>query len=122
MEKSVEGIWVSEFLFRLFSVWLEAAKLGRIVTHSPTAEARRAATHMKQVEALKKWSPSDLPSWLDEEFYRREILLRLSEFTVKKIRAVVDVSHPYATLIKRGLRIPHPRHWSNLARLVGLSS
>ena len=100
---------------------IETAKLGRIATHSPVAEARRAATHMKQVEALRKWSPSDLPSWLDEEFYRRKILPRLSEFTVKKIRVAIDVSHPYATLIKRGLKIPHRRHWMRLAGLAGVS-
>jgi CRISPR-associated endonuclease Cas1 len=100
---------------------IETAKLGRIATHSPAAEARRAATHMKQVEAQRKWNPSELPSWLDEEFYRREILPRLSEFTVKKIRVAIDVSHPYATLVKRGLRIPHPRHWLRLAKLAGIS-
>lgn len=101
---------------------IETAKLGRIATHSPAAEARRAATHMKQVEALRKWNPSGLPSWLDEEFYRREILPRLSEFTVKKIRVAIDVSHPYATLIKRGLKIPHPRHWVALAKLLEIRS
>jgi hypothetical protein len=98
---------------------LETAKLGRIATHTPIAEGRRAATHMKQVEALRKWNPSDLPSWLDEEFYRREILPRLSALTVKSIRTAIDVSHPYATLIKRGDRIPHPRHWMRLAKLSG---
>lgn len=89
---------------------IETAKLGRIATHSTIAETRRAGTHMKQVEALRKWDPSDLPSWFDEQFYRREILPRLSDFTARKIREAMDVSHPYATLIKRGLKIPHPRH------------
>ncbi len=98
---------------------LEQAKLGRIATHSVNAEARRSATHAKQVEALRKWNPSDLPKWLDEDFYRREILPGLSAFTVKKIRLTIDVSHPYATLIKRGLSIPHPRHWLPLAELTG---
>ena len=65
---------------------LEKAKLGRIATHSPIAEARRSATHMKQVEALRKWNPSELPRWLDEDFYQREILPRLENFTVKKIK------------------------------------
>jgi hypothetical protein len=66
---------------------LEKAKLGRMVaTHSPIAEARRAATHAKQVEALRSWNPSELPKWLDEDFYRVEVLPRLSEFTTKKIR------------------------------------
>jgi hypothetical protein len=76
---------------------------------------------MKQVEAQRRWKPEELPKWLDEEFYRREILPRLSSFTVKAIRLAVDVSHPYATLVKRGDRIPHPRHWIRLAELVGVS-
>ena len=99
---------------------LEKAKLGRIATHSPLAEARRTATHAKQVEALRRWNPAELPKWLDEDFYRREILPRLSAFTVKAIRLAIDVSHPYAILIKRGERIPHPRHWVRLARLAGV--
>lgn len=98
---------------------LEKAKLGRIATHSPVAETRRAATHAKQVEALRKWNPADLPSWLDEDYYRREVLPRLCAFTVKTIRTTIDVSHPYATLVKRGDRIPHPRHWVALSRLTG---
>ena len=47
-----------------------------------------------------------------------EILPRLSEFTVKKIRVAIDVSHPYATLIRRGKKFP--RHWLSLAQLLKL--
>jgi CRISPR-associated endonuclease Cas1 len=95
------------------------AKLGRIATHSATAEARRSATQARQAEALRKWHPSDLPTWLDEDCYRREILPRLAKFTVKKIRLAIEVSHPYATLIRREVSIPHPRHWLPLAELTG---
>jgi CRISPR-associated endonuclease Cas1 len=98
---------------------LEQAKLGRIATHSATAEARRSATQTKQVEALRKWNPADLPTWLDEDVYRQEILPLLSKFTVKSIRLKLGVSHPYATLIRRGMSIPHPRHWLPLAELAG---
>ena len=97
------------------------ARLGRIATHSAIEEARRAATHAKQVEALRRWNPADLPKWLDEDFYRRGILPTLSKFTMKSIRKATGVSHPYATLIKRGDRIPHPRHWMRLAGLAGVS-
>lgn len=98
---------------------LKQAKLGRIATHSASAEALRSASQAKQAEALRKWNPSDLPRWLDEEFYRQEILPRLAKLTVKKIRLAIDVSHPYATLIRRGMSIPHPRHWLSLAKLTG---
>jgi hypothetical protein len=77
---------------------------------------------MKQVEALKKWNPSDLPEWLDEEFYRVRIMPKLTDVTVKTIRAAIDVSHPYAAMIRKGERIPHPRHWMALANLVCVSA
>jgi hypothetical protein len=99
---------------------LEQAKLGRIATHSATAEARRAATQRKQFDAIRKWNPSELPDWLNKKAYRREILPRLSTFTVKAIRLALDVSHPYATNIRRGTAIPHPRHWVALATLAGV--
>lgn len=78
------------------------------VIPTPTIDriAQRSATHMKHVEALKKWNPSELPKWLDEDFYRQEILSRLSEFTVKAIRLELSVSHLCATPIKRGQSIP----------------
>jgi len=100
---------------------LRQAKLGHIATHSAIAEARRSATQAKQAQAMSKWNPSELPKWLDEDFYRREILPRLSTFTVKRLQLAIDVSHPYATLVRRGDRMPHPRHWLVLAKLVGVS-
>jgi len=100
---------------------LRQAKLGQIATHSAIAEARRAATRKRQAEAQSKWDSSTLPKWLDEDVYRQKILPLLSTFTVKTIRLAIDVSHPYATLIRRGDRMPHPRHWSVLAKLVGVS-
>lgn len=98
---------------------LKQAALGRIATHSASAEAMRSATQAKQAEALRKWNPSDLPKWLTEDVYRQDILPRLSKFTVKAIRLTLGVSHPYATLIRRGVSIPHPRHWMPLAELTG---
>src|SRR6516165_4510846 len=57
---------------------LRQAKLGQIATHSAIAEARRSATQAKQAKALRKWNPSELPKWLDEDFYRAKILPRLA--------------------------------------------
>ena len=80
--------------------------------------ARVSATRKKQDQAQHKWDSSTLPKWLDEDFYRREILPKLFPITVKRLRLAIDVSHPYATLIKRGDKIPHPRHWLTLAKLA----
>lgn len=89
--------------------------------HCASAEAQRSATQTKDAEALRKWDPCDLPTWLDEDCYRREILPRLANLTVSHIRAALGVSKRDATNIRAGKRLPHPRHWKTLAQLAGVS-
>jgi hypothetical protein len=100
---------------------IEAARLGRIATHSQKAEARRAATQHRHAAALKAWDPSSKPAWLSEETYRNEIQPRLASVTVPTISSALGVSEPYAADIRAGRRRPHPRHWPMLARLVGVT-
>ena len=97
---------------------IEAAKLGRVATHSPKAEALRAATMRTQEAAKRAWRPSDLPEWLTENVYREQIQPRLATFTVSAVSSALGVSKPYATDIRSGKRVPHPRHWFRLARFV----
>jgi CRISPR-associated endonuclease Cas1 len=99
---------------------IEAAKLGRVATHSLKAEAKRAETQRRHAAERKAWRPSDNPSWLSDETYRKQILPRLDRFTVPAIAAKLGMSKPYATEIRLGKRIPHPRHWNSLAQLVGV--
>lgn len=100
---------------------INAAKLGRVATHTPKAEARRAATMQRQEAAKQAWKPSDLPEWLNEKTYREKIQPRLAAFTVAAIASALGISKPYATDIRAGKRMPHPRHWEKLAQRVDLS-
>jgi len=99
---------------------IEAAKLGRIATHSREAEALRAKTQRKHASALAAWSPADLPQWLNEEAYRTKVQPALAGLTVPAIKIALGISEPYATDIRAGRRIPHPRHWHALAQLSGV--
>jgi len=102
--------------------FINAAKLGRIATHSPKAEALRAATMRRQEAAKREWKPSDLPGWLNEMAYREQIQPKLATFVVSAIASALGISKPYATNIRAGKRVPHPRHWQKLAWLVRGSS
>ncbi len=84
------------------AILIEAAKLGRIATHSPDAEALRAATQRRQVAARKAWRSSDQPAWLTGQFYIKEIQPRLSELTSSVIGSTLSVSKPYAAEIRAG--------------------
>ena len=101
---------------------VKAAKLGRMNTHSPEAQARRSETKKRQDAALKSWNPADKPDWLDENFYRRKIQPELLAVQVPTIQKSLSISEPYALRIRGGRSIPHPRHWMSLAKLVRVSS
>jgi hypothetical protein len=100
---------------------IEAAKIGRIATHSRKAEALRSATKRRHDAELKAWRPSDLPDWLGEEIYRQKVQPLLAGISIPKIAAILGISEPYATDIRAGKRIPHRRHWMRLARLAGVT-
>lgn len=89
-------------------------------THDPIAQARRAEAQRRQAAALKAWKSSDKPEWLDEKTYREKIQPCLARIAVPTIVSALTVSVPYATNIRAGRCIPHPRHWLALARLVGV--
>ena len=101
---------------------IEAAKAGRVATIGVKAQALRSATQRRQAAVLKAWNPSDKPEWLDAKTYREKILPRLKGITVPTILSALVVSEPYATNIRAGRCIPHPRHWLALALLVGISA
>jgi len=66
------------------------------------------------------WDPKSLPSWLTEECYAQRIQPLLGSKKIREIAEVMQVSGPYAALIRSGRRQPHPRHWLTLSRLLGL--
>jgi CRISPR-associated endonuclease Cas1 len=102
--------------------FVDVARCGRVASHSQEAEVLRAKTQRKHAAALATWKPSELPEWLNEEAYRTKIQPALAGTMVPAISTALGVSEPYATEIRRGRRMPHPRHWQTLAQLVGISS
>jgi CRISPR-associated endonuclease Cas1 len=100
---------------------IEAAKLGRVATHKPKAEALRAETQRRHAAEQRAWRASgEIVSFTPEQ-YIDQISPKLRMLTVPEISSALAVSEPYATHIRDGRRIPHPRHWRELARLTGIS-
>jgi len=96
------------------------ASEGRVVSHTATAEAKRSKTQLANHATLQEWSASDQPSWLTAKFYAEKIQPLLASLSSSAIVRHLAVSRGYAAEIRRG-RVPHPRHWHTLARLLGLS-
>jgi CRISPR-associated endonuclease Cas1 len=100
--------------------FLKIAEQGRMASHSAESEFKRGATQRKRHEARRNWRVWDHPAWLTEQFYTEQIQPRLGAAEVKTIAATLGVSVTYASYIRAGRRVPHPRHWLILAPLAGV--
>ena len=82
---------------------------GRVAAHSADAQARRANTQRRHALAKSAWLPSSLPAWLNEETYLGKIQPLLAGLTNKAVASALGSSIPYASAIRAGRRVPHPR-------------
>jgi CRISPR-associated endonuclease Cas1 len=98
-----------------------AAVIGHTKPRPAEVKARISNALSEHAIAISWWSPSSLPSWLSEECYVQKIQPRLKTIKVREIAQALQLSHPYAALIRAGRRRAHPRHWQALGRLVGIS-
>jgi hypothetical protein len=94
------------------------AEKGRLTAQSPSAQVSRSATQKRNWSQIREWEASSNPEWLNEQTYKQEILPRLASCKTSKIARSLGVSLQYAVWIRRGKRVPHPRHWSALAQLA----
>jgi hypothetical protein len=78
-------------------------------------------TRTRHQAERQSWISSSLPAWLNKDSYAKRIQPLLGSTTNAAIAIALRVSMPYAIDIRRGKRIPHPRHWEVLAKLVGVS-
>jgi hypothetical protein len=99
---------------------VQAARIGRIVAHTPEALAKEGKAQRQQARARSMWRESRQPTWLTPKFYSENIQPLLAEISNSSIASHIGVSRWYAGRIRLGYR-PHPRHWQALAELVGLS-
>jgi hypothetical protein len=97
----------------------DVALLRRQVAQTPKVKARVSKLLSAHAEANTWWNPADMPAWLTEEYYTKEIEPRLKHLKVREIANAIEVSHAYAGLVRADKRRPHPRHWQVLAELVG---
>jgi len=94
---------------------------GRLAAQTPESRAQRSATQKAHVLANRAWKPSKGFGWLDKATYVTKIRPRLASITISALQSTMGISEAYAIFIRSGSRIPHPRHWPTLARLVGIT-
>jgi hypothetical protein len=92
-----------------------------VTGHGVSARLSQATKQKVHRARQVNWSKTEKPSWLTEDFYRKEILPKLGKVIIGNIATALEVSYPYASRIRSGRYLPHPRHWQALAQLAGVS-
>ncbi len=90
---------------------------GRDPSHGGQAGRKRGASIATRNRETAEWNRSH-PGRPDPEQFKRNILPRLEGVPLQKIMKATGLSLYYCSLIRRGLYVPHPRHWSKLAELI----
>ena len=90
----------------------------------PTADPRyhgksvvkRQRTMDAVYHANARWTPGR--GAMTREHYVREVVPRLKGVTLPALMAATGLSNASCSTLRRGLTVPHPRHWGPLARLA----
>jgi CRISPR-associated endonuclease Cas1 len=83
-------------------------------SHGGDASKRRGATQSRQQRERREWNAAESGASFDPESFRREILPRIQGVPLLELARMSGLSLPYVSQIRRGLRVPHPRHWPSL--------
>jgi CRISPR-associated endonuclease Cas1 len=81
--------------------------------HGGTAGERRSTTMRKRQQERAEWERAE-PEAHDPEAFQREILPLIQNLSLRRLSRATGLSLRYVSLIRRGERVPHPRHWARL--------
>ena len=84
--------------------------------HGGQAAQRRGQANRRHQLAVSRWNEQH-PS-PSRRLYDDEILPSLAKIRLELIAEATGLSLGYCSFIRRGLRVPHPRHWESLLALV----
>jgi hypothetical protein len=84
--------------------------------HGGEAAGKRRQTQRRHREAAKAFEAAadELPA---REVFAREILPALQTVPVRAMAEATGLTRAYSSMIRRGLYVPHPRHWEALLKL-----
>ncbi len=89
---------------------------GRDPAHGGEAGRRRGRKNAVHQEAVRAWNSRH--GQPDPAVFVEEIAPRLHELPTRSVADATGLSDHYSSLIRLGKRVPHPRHWPALAKLL----
>jgi CRISPR associated protein Cas1 len=95
----------------------ELRRQGKEKRSSREVRAARSRATKRNEREIGAWEARH-PEPHDPEVFRREIAPRLKHLTGGELVEVTGLSLVYCNQIRRGARVPHPRHWKALRTLA----
>lgn len=92
---------------------------GRDPAHGGAAANKRADSSRRNNLVSYQWDRENERPPAAE--FTETILPLLTVVTVPEMMEATGLSSGYCSQIKRGLKVPHPRHWTSLKVLIGAS-
>jgi hypothetical protein len=90
---------------------IEQAKTeGRDPTHGAGAASRRAMSNVERKREAREWDER-YGKLTDLSSFQREILPLIQNVPLSRHQQATGLSLRYVSLIRRGEKTPHPRHW-----------
>ncbi len=96
----------------------ELRAAGRDPSQSREARKRRGEKNSQRMRDQKLWE-ADHGTDADPDVFSREILPRVQGLPLSVLADATGLSEQYCSSIRRGLEIPHHRHWQALRRAAG---
>lgn len=82
-------------------------------THGHAAADRRAKTNITRKRQAREWDQQH-SKLVDLSAFQRDILPLIQGVPLSQLQRATGLSLRYVSLIRRGERVPHPRHWQAL--------
>lgn len=94
---------------------------GNDPAHGGDAGKARGQRNAAHVDAVVRWEREHGPE-SDSERFTRDILPMLQDVPLRAMAAATDLTEGYCSFIRRGLKVPHRRHWKALTLIADRES
>jgi len=82
--------------------------------HQGESARKRAAANSRHKRAAAAWEREHGPA--DPAEFTQQILPAVEQIPLRRLMEATGLSLRHCSLIRRGVRIPHPRHWDAFRR------
>ena len=89
---------------------------GRDPSHGGESARKRGASIAEQLRLNAEWEKRHTSTMTETE-YLDHVLSMLATVEVRQLAEVLGVSRGYAATVRKGLKVPHPRHWLSLIEM-----